>query len=184
MKSLIASILVLGLVGFVVGVGTQAADVDVTVTPQIVSATVGDGDVDYGTLAAGDSAHTNTAATPSGTALETQTITSTSNVSTDIVLRSSDAAKTGELGVTNWALGGTAGTDIFVHSYDIDATGTPSWNAFPDDGTFDNTNTAPVVTLVNNGNTATLDLKIDMPDTITETSVHSIDITVVATATN
>jgi len=177
-KQLIATICILGLVGMVVGIGIDAADVDVTVTPQIVSVTVEDGSVDYGILVAGG---TNNTFDGAATA-DTQTITSTSNVSTDILLRSSDAAKSGAAGVTDWALAGTAGTDIFVHSYEIDASGSATWAVFPSDGTFANTNTGTVVTLANNNDTATLDLKIDMPTIINDTTAHSIDVTVVATA--
>ena len=175
MKKLISSISILALVGLSVAVSVGAADVDVTVTPQVVSVTVTDGTVDYGTLAAGDSNDTF-----NGPAASTQTITSTGNVSIDVVLRSSDAYVIPN--TTDWALEGTAGTDIFEHSYAINAASTPGF-AFPFDGTFVNTNTGTVVTLPSNGNSATLDLGISMPTSIGNTAAHSIDVTVVASAT-
>ena len=152
--------------------------VSATVTPQIISVTVTDGDVDYGTLDISESNNTF-----NGTAAETQTITNDSNVSADISLRSSDAYVVAD--TTDWALAGTAGSDIFVHSYDVDASGSASWTAFPFDGAFDNTYTSSVVTLTESGganDNATLDLKIDMPSSISNTAAHSIDVTVQASA--
>jgi len=178
-KGLIASIAILGVVGLAVGTGAGAADVVATVTPQVVSVTVADGTVDYGILPVNGG--TNNTFDGLATA-DTQIITSASNVSTDVLLRSSDAAKFGAAGVTDWDLVATAAADDFVHSFDINASGTAVFVAFPADGTFANTNTTSVVTLANNGDTATLDLKIDMPTSATDTSIHSIDVTVIATA--
>ena len=179
-KQFIATLCILAVVGVAVGVGVEGADVDVTVTPQIVSVTVANGSVDYGVVAANSWNDT-----IDGTASGQQVITSASNVSTDIALRSSDAAKAGSSGVTDWDLVAAAAPDDFVHSYEINTAGasSASWTAFPFDGTFDNIKTASLVTLSNNGNTATLDLRIDMPTTISDTTDHSIDVTVVATAT-
>ncbi len=181
MKSLIASIMILGLVGMVVGVVVQADEiVTATVTPQTISVSVTDGTVDYGIL---DISNTNNTFDGAATA-DTQTITNTSNVSANMALRSSDAAKDGVPGVTDWALAAAISTDVFVHSYDIDAT-SPTWTAFPFDGTFDNTYTGTVVTLDASGGAnddATLDLKIDMPNSISDTTIHSITVTVLVTA--
>lgn len=180
MKSLITSIAILGLLGMVIGVGTDAADVVATVTPQIISVTVADGTVDYGILDVDGSNNTFDGAATA----DTQTITNTSNVSANIALRSSDAYV--EAGVTDWDLVGTAAADDFVHSYDINASG-PTWTVFPSDGTFGNTNTGTVVTLDASGGAnddATFDLKIDMPTSITDTDAHSIDVTVIASASS
>ncbi len=135
---------------------------------------VTDGTVDYGILAVTESNNTFDGTTGNVTpAAEQQTITNDSNVSTNILLRSSDA-----IGSTDWDLEATAGADQFIHSYDINAA-TPTWTAFP----ADNSNSTSVVTLANNGNTATLDLRIDMPTSITYTSVHNITVTAVAIET-
>ena len=170
-QSLIASIAIVGLVGLAVGTAAGAADVVATVTPQIVSVTIADGGVDFGIVAAGGSNDT-----IDGTASETQIITSASNVSTDVQIRSTDATGT----TVDWNLEATIGLDQFIHSYDVDTAGAGSavWTAFP----ADNSNSAVVATLPISGNSVTLDLKIDMPDTITDTTVHSIDVTVLATA--
>ncbi len=53
MKSLIASICILGLVGMVVGVAIQGADTDTvmaTVTPQFIAVSIDVESVDYGVL--------------------------------------------------------------------------------------------------------------------------------------
>ena len=160
-----------------------AETVTATVTPQLIAVSVTDGGVDYGTLATSGSNNTFNGTLP---ALgDQQTITNDSNISANMALRSSDAAKTGAAGVTDWALAGTAGSDAFVHSYDIDASGSASWTAFTADGTFDNVSTGTVVNLDKSGgadSTATLDLKLDMPTSTTDITEHSITVTVIATA--
>ena len=179
-KQFFASIMVLTLVAMVVGVAVNADEtVTATVTPQIVSVAVAGGTVNYGILDAGGTNNTFDGAATS----DTQTITSGSNVSTSILIRSSDAAKLGAPGATDWELAGAISSDVFVHSYDINAT-VPTWTTFPSSGTFANISTGVVDTLVNNGNTATLDLKIDMPDSTSDATIHSITVTVVAIATN
>lgn len=50
MKSLIASIAILGLLGMAVGVGVGAADITATVTPKIVSISVSETAVGYGVV--------------------------------------------------------------------------------------------------------------------------------------
>lgn len=174
--------LVLGVAGPVLAVTPTPVigTVTATVTPQIIAVTVEDGDVDYGYLDISETNNTFDGASP---ALgDDQTITSGSNVSTDIALRSSDAYVTPN--TTSWDLVGTAAPDDFVHSYDIDVgEGSADWAAFPFDGTFDNTYTSSVVTLASFGNTATLDLKIDMPTSISNILVRNITVTVLATET-
>lgn len=182
-KQLIASICVLGLVGMGVGMVVTADEtVTATVTPQIISVSVTDGNVDYGILTINESNNTFDGTTGTvAPAVGQQIITSGSNVSIDIALRSSDAFV--DLNTTDWALADTAGPDAFIHSYDIDTPigGPAVWAIFPFDGTFDNTYASSVVTLPLLDDTATLDLKIDMPTGITDTSVHSITITVLVT---
>ncbi len=151
-----------------------AETVTATVTPQVIAASVTDGTVDYGILAVTESNNTIDGATGSvQPAAEQQTVTNDSNVSTDILLRSTDAVGS----TVDWDLEATADTDQYIHSYNVNTTA--SWTAFP----ADNSNSSSVVTLANNGNTATLDLRIDMPTSITDTSVHNITVTAVAIET-
>ena len=143
----------------------------------IVALNVADGIVSYGILDVGDTNNTF-----DGNAIaDTQLITSDANVSINVLLRSSDAAAAGTPGVTDRALEGTIGADIFVHYYDLAADG--SFVAFPFSGDFDNTNTTSVVTLAVKNDTAPLDLKIDMPSSTGDLTEHSIEVTAIATAT-
>ena len=169
MKSTIATIAILALVGLGVGMNVGAADVVATVTPLIISLSVTSGSVNYGVLDVDETNNTfNGAATT-----DTQTIENTGTVSIDVLIKSSDAVGS----TINWDLEATKGADQYVHSYDINAS-VPAFTVFP----VDNTNTSSVVTLANNGNTATMDLKIDMPSSISDVTVHTITVTVVATA--
>lgn len=173
MKKITISIAVFSLLALVAlpVIAAESGSVSATVTPTFVSITVTDGSVNYGSLGLSESDNT-----LDGTASETQTITNVGSVSTDITLSSSDAVGDS----VNWDLENIPGTDIFSHSYDIDGVvESPSFTDFP----ADNSNTGTVATLANNGNTATLDLKIEMPTGITDVSVHNITVTVLATAT-
>jgi len=74
MKSLISSIAILGLVGMVVVVGANAATeatVAATVTAQLITISVADGNVDYGILPINATEDT----TLNGNATGTQTVT-------------------------------------------------------------------------------------------------------------
>lgn len=110
MKSLIASIMILGLVGFVVGVMVQAADesgVTATVTVQNISVSVSDGDVDYGTIAAGASKDTVTLS-------DSQTANNNGNVTETFNIRGQNTACV-------WTLAGASGDDQYVHEFSDDA---------------------------------------------------------------
>ena len=142
--------------------------VTATVTPQVISVSVSDGTVDYGILGFGESNDTK-----DGTASETQTVTNDSNVRVDISVKSSDATGTS----VAWELGGTAGSDVFEHSYAVDA---GAFASFPTDNSFSSSN----VSLDESGGIDTradLDLKLAMPTDSTDTSQHSVDVTVLAT---
>lgn len=119
MKSLIATILILGLVGMVVGVAVQGAGtapVSATVTPKLLTVSVSDGAVVYGIL--GASATKNTALYNANTNLngmtpaDTQTATNGSNVPVALNIKSSDA-----VGGITWELAAAAGSDAFVHEF-------------------------------------------------------------------
>ena len=151
-----------------------AETVTATVTPQVIAVSVLDGSVDYGILTVSESNNTIDGATGSvQPAAEQQTITNDSNVSADILLRSTDAV--GD--TVDWDLEATADPDQYIHSYDVNSAA--SWTAFP----ADNSNSSSVVTLANKDDTATLDLRIDMPTSIADTSVHNITVTAVAIET-
>lgn len=86
-KSTIATIAILALVGLGVGVGASAAptaDVSATVTAELVSITSGDGTVAFGILPVDTNADTVTLG-------QTQSATNTGNVAVDLEVRSSDA---------------------------------------------------------------------------------------------
>lgn len=184
-------IILIAVIGAVAALGgspalAQSEDtISATVTPQVISITISDGDVDYRTLDAGETNNT-----ISGTALEQQTITNQSNVAVNISLRSSDADDTDETGgAVDWDLVScaTAGsaTDDFGHQYEVnDANATFEGTDFPADGTFANVATGTVDTLDETGGTdpdATLDLGICMPGTLTDTSQHDVTVTAIAT---
>lgn len=104
MKSLIATICILGLVGMVVGVAVKAEDtVTATVTPRLISVSVDPTSVDYGIMGTGEDQ-------VSGTI----TVTNDGNDVEDITITGSNA--------TNWTLGGAVGSEIFVHKADVGAT--------------------------------------------------------------
>lgn len=177
-KKLLAGLIVFSLIGAAfatipVLAGTEAS-VSATVTPKIIAVTVSDGSVDYGILDFG--------ATKDTIALtDTQTISrSTSNVPINIAVRSSDADGTSQ----DWELVTSTlapGVEKFVHRYVINAGGTPAWADFPADATFDNTYTGTVATLDAANPSDLLDLKIQMPSGSTDTSLHTITVTVRAT---
>ena len=176
MKKFLSGLGILSLVLMLAAPVLAAETVSATVTPQVIAVSVTDGTVDYGILAITESNNTIDGATGSvQPAAEQQTITNDSNVSANILLRSTDAVGSS----VNWNLEATADTDQFIHSYDIDASGSAVWTVFP----VDNSNSASVVTLVNKDDIATLDLKINMPTSVTDTSVHSTTVTAVAIET-
>jgi len=112
MKSLIASICILGLVGMVVGVAVQAADpiVTATVTPGEISVSVDRNTVGYGIMLLNDSK-----VDPLGA------ITATAGTSeVDINFTGADATYSTYI----WTLAGTPGTDIYEHSATINTTET------------------------------------------------------------
>lgn len=105
MKSLIASITILGLVGMVVGMAVKAADtapISCTVTPGVISVTVAPTSVAYGAMPLGDN--------------ETSgTITATNNggVTEDLDIIGSDAT----YDIYAWDIEDTPGTDVYAHKF-------------------------------------------------------------------
>ena len=119
-KGLIASIAIVGLVGLVVGVSVKGATEDTvsaTVTPKLITVTVTDGSVDYGTLGLDTTKNTALLNDPANlegmTPVQTQTATDGSNVDVALNIKSSDA-----VGGTNWDLVAATGVqDKFVHKF-------------------------------------------------------------------
>ena len=165
----IALVLTLAMALIIPAVAIAATDsqvVNVTVTGELVSITVGPGAVAYGALAAGASEDTTLA---TGTD-ETQTVTNTGTVAVDLTIASSDAA-----GTTPWVLAASTGIlDEYTHEASIDGFTTPI--SLP--------SAASYVTLA--GGVAALgtqdfDLRITMPTSITDYGAHTIVVTVLAT---
>ncbi|MBZ9577696.1 hypothetical protein KJA13_01520 [Patescibacteria group bacterium] len=110
MKSLIASILILGLVGMVVGAAVKAAtegSVTATVTPGVVSVIVSPNSFDYGYMTLNTSKTSHEAGQTSG-------ITATvGGVNTDLEIKGADATSSSG----SWTLVGTPGSDEYVHEF-------------------------------------------------------------------
>jgi hypothetical protein len=105
MKSLIATLCTLGVVGMVIGaavLGATEATITATVTVQNISLTVADGSIAYGVLPVNtsrDTCYLNDA----------QTVTNDGNVAEDFNIKGKDSE--------NWTLADTAGTNQYVHKF-------------------------------------------------------------------
>jgi hypothetical protein len=170
MKSFIASIAILALIGLGVGVsveGATTADVSATVTAQLVSVSVSDGSIAYGIL----SLDTTKDTTATGVN-DTQTATNDGNVTENLSIRSSDATSSG----TTWELAATRGDDAFTHEFSINSGG--AWTAFNPDNTTYSTLANTVATSAGQ----TFDLRIGTPTSSTDSVQHTVTVTVQATA--
>lgn len=169
MKKITISIAVFSLLALV-ALPVIAADegtVSATVTAQIVSVAVTDGNVSYGVLGLGTTKDT----TATGVN-ETQTATNNGNVSVDLKIRSSDATSAG----TPWNLAGTAASDAFTHEFSINSGS--SWTDFDTDNNVNVTLANGVAAL----GTQDFDLRIGTPTASTDQLEHTITVTVLATA--
>ena len=159
MKSLIASIVILGLVGMVVGMVAQAATADVTatVTPRLISVSVDPTSVDYGVMG-----------TSEDQVSPTITVTNDGNDVEDITITGSDS--------TNWTLSDTVGSETFVHKA---YAGTP----WPGGDTGAVTLTTSPQTFIEDMATTSQDclLKIYTPSSTTVTAQQSTTVTLTAT---
>jgi hypothetical protein len=174
MKSFIASIAILALIGLGVGVAASAAtesSVTATVTPQNISVSLNASSVNYGVLNLSVSNGSRTTAVSN-----TFTATNNSNVSANFGIRGTNTDN-------GWVLNsspadvGTVGADQFVHRFDADATFT--------DGTAKALSTSnqnlggPILV----SGTQDFVLQMNMPTSSTDsTSVQSSTVTVIATA--
>ena len=168
-KQFLASITVLALVGFIVGVSVDAADtadVTATVTAQLISVSVLDGSVAYGILPVNTNQDT-------VTLIDTQVVTNDGNVDVDLSVKSSDA-----VGGIAWNLAATnASLDEFTHEFSSDDGG--NYAGF----NVDNITYASLVTGVSPAGTQNLDLRIKTPASVTDNALKTITVTVLATAT-
>lgn len=119
MKSTIATIAILALLGLGVGVIATAAtesNVTATVTVQNISVSVADGNVTFGTLGLDTPKDT----TSSGVD-ETQIATNDGNITETFNIKGDDSG-------TSWTLGSNAGNEIYANDFCItDCDGTPVW---------------------------------------------------------
>lgn len=162
MKSSIATICILGLVGMVVGVAVQGADtasVGATVTVQNISVAVTDGTITYGTMAVNT-----TKSTLASDLNDLQTATNNGNVTETFNIKGQNSA--------NWTLGATAGANQYVHKFSKDS-GT-TWTALT-------TSYATLATGKAVSGTQTFDLQITTPTSSTNYDSQSVDVTVQAT---
>lgn len=164
MKNLIASIMILGLVGMVVGVAVGAANeasVGATVTVQNISVSVSDGTVAYGTLAVNT-----TKSTLVGELVDLQTATNNGNVTETLNIRGTVSSP------GSWTLGAAAGSNVYVHKFSKDS-GT-NWTPL---ATTNQTLAAGVAAL----GTQAFDLQITTPTASTDYTAQSVNVTVQAT---
>ena len=168
MKSLIASIAILGVVGLAVGTGAGAAStatVAATVTAELISVSVVDGSVAYGILSVDTNEDTVALS-------QTQVVTNDSNVTADLDVKSSDA-----VGGTDWDLVAAVGSlDEFTHEFSSNGGG--AWTSF-------NVNNAVYTSLTTNvaaAGTQNLDLRIKTPTSVTDNDEKTITVTVLASA--
>ena len=162
-RRIFALVGVVALVGLLLPAAIFAVEdtVECTVTAALVSVTVSDGDVAYGTLALG--------ASKKASALgDTQTVTNNGTVIANLYIRSSDATRDGGTTWTLWT--GTPGHNEFRHRWD---TGDETWSAMLNSYLAMGGDIWP-------GNSVSLDLQIDMPSSTDDYLEHSITVTVLA----
>lgn len=166
MKSLIASITILGLAGMIVGVGVQGADeagVAATVTVQNISVTVADGVVAYGTLGVNTSKDTTTSGVD-----DTQTATNNGNITENLNIRGDDST-------TSWTLAGAAGSEQYVNKFCITTCdSSPTWTALT-------TSNQTLASSVGTSGTQDFDLQIITPTVTTDFAEQTITVIVQAT---
>ena len=180
-KTIIALVLALALLALVLPAAFAAEDtVGATVTAGVVSVTVEDGSVAYGTLSL-DSVK-NTAfldgtynANGMGTA-QTQTVTNTSNVAVDLNIKTSAAT-----GGTGWTLHATTrGANQFTHGYNVASSAYAGGSAITFTKWTAVDSYVEVATDLAASGIKYLELEIGMPTT-SDTTQRSITVTVQAT---
>ena len=175
MKSLIASIIILGLAGMVVGVAVQGASTGIvaaTVTVQNISVSVSDGIVDYGTLGVNNSKDTT-----SGSVDNTQVATNNGNITEKFLIRGQNSTSTG----AGWTLAGTAASETYVHEFCTAGAGSPDpCDTTPAYTALTTSNQDLVASVVTSG-TQRFDLQITTPTATTDFNEQCVNVTVIAT---
>ena len=171
MKSLIATICILGMVGLVIGAkvvqGADEATVTATVTVQDIQVSVADGTVTYGTLG-----QNSTKGTHSGDLNDTQTATNSGNITENFNIKAIADAST-----PNWTIGATASSDIYVHQFCTASCTTP-----PTNYTALTTNYTTLATGIEASGNQTFDLYINTPNPSSVYTEQSVSVTVQAVA--
>jgi len=134
---------------------------DVTATA-IVSVSVSDGIVAYGTLG-----QNSTKGTHSGDLNDLQTATNDGNVTEDFNIKGQNS--------TNWTLGATAATDVYVHQFCTSTCTTP-----PTNYTALTTSYATLATGIAASGNQTFDLYINTPNTSSVFTQQSVDVIIQA----
>jgi len=169
MKSFIANVCILGVIGVLIGTKVFAADtaqISATVTVQNISVSVSDGSIDYGTLAPGGSQDTTT----NGNG-DSQTATNDGNVNEDFKIKGANVT-TG----CSWTLSTSAGDEQYSHEFcTTDCDSSPTWTALTTDYT-------DLATGVTPSGTQDFDLKITVPTSTNCDQQATVDVTVQATA--
>lgn len=177
MKSLLASICILGVVGLVIGVMALAASeqgITASVCPELVSLTVSPNSVDYGVLALG--------ATDQAPAPAYVTVANNGNVTEDFTIKGADAVASPS---GTWSLCWTGGActipgiDKYVHEFSTDA-----WTTPHELTTSYQTLQAGIVGGVcdgTGGSSVTTHLRIDTPTSTSVYDDYSASVTILAT---
>jgi hypothetical protein len=140
----------------------ETGTVTCTVSGELVSVTVTDGAVNYGTLELGQTKDT----TNTGVN-DNQTAKNTGTVSEKFTIKSSNAE-----GATDWILGDTQSENQFTHEFST--TGGSPWTLINDVG-------VDLASAVAAGAAKTFDLRIGMPTSVTDYTQHTIIVTITAT---
>jgi hypothetical protein len=167
MKSLIATLCTLGVVGMVIGavvLGATEATITATVTVQNISLTVTDGSIAYGVLPTGYSKSTCDLS-------DAQTVTNNGNVAEDFSIKGKDSQ--------NWTLGTTPGQDVYVHKFATSTCGSINWDTAP---TLATSTYATMATNVATSSSVTLNLRITTPTTTNYYTEQDVSVTVMAAA--
>ncbi len=164
-KKILAGLGILSLVlGLAAPVWAAEEGVSCTVTPKLISLTVSDGSVAYGTLDLNSEENTKDFG-------DNQTVTNNGNVAEKIEVKTSNA-----IGDTQWTIGTVGTLDVFAHYWSADpGAETPVWTAWAAD-----TYAELVASLAKDG-TQLLGLKIHTPTSTTDYVEKSIIVTVLAT---
>lgn len=173
MKSLLATITILTMVGMVVGIMVKAVDeksVTATVTVSQISISISPGTVAYLTLGV-----TETEDTTSSGVNATQTVTNNGNVNVDLDIKGTTATPQ-----CTWTLAATQGDEQYFHKYCNSGTGSPDvcdadpvWNVLTT--TYAQFDTGVIPT-----GTSKFDLQVGVPNTTTCTEAENVNVWVQA----